>query len=70
MASYNSAMDLIGAARAAKAEIDQAQSKADVAAVFSRHYRAIGYKALGRILNGTRPEGAVERWAGKLNGGQ
>lgn len=58
--------ELIAAARAAKADLDAAASKAEVVAAFQKHMGQVGWKVLGRLLTGQAPEKAVERWAKRL----
>lgn len=63
--AFNTAQQLIQAARSAKADLDQAITKEEVIAVYKKHI-AIGYKSLGRLLVGQSAEESVKKWASRL----
>ena len=54
-------------ARNAKSDLDKANTKDEIVAVFKKHVSAVGYKSLGKMLTGQSPEDAVKKWAESLH---
>ena len=68
MANQQNPEELYAAARNAKADLDKAQTKEEIIAVFKKHVSAVGYKSLGKMFTGQSPEDAVKKWADSLQG--
>lgn len=67
---YLSKQELIHAARLAAQDIDNANTRQELVAVFKKHIPALGYKTLAKLLVGQDPEAAVKKWAEKIDEGE
>ena len=67
MATYQNQEELFVSSRNAKADLDKANTKEEIIAVFKKHVTTVGYKSLGKLLIGQSPEEAVKKWANKLD---
>lgn len=66
MANMN-AEELLAEAIKAKAELDAAKTKDEVATVFDGFKGTLGYKVTVRLLLGSSPEEATAKWRAKLS---
>ena len=66
MERINSAEELLATAEQAKAELDEATTKNEVAAVFEHFASSLGYKVVARMLLGSDATMATSRWRAKL----
>lgn len=62
---FNTEEEKLEYVRRIKQELDMADSKHEIAALWKRHYLIIGHKILGRLLIGKSPEEAIARRKGK-----
>ena len=69
MPKYKKPEELYEAARLAKEDLDKAQTREQIIGVYKKHFLAVGYKSLGKMLVGQSSEDAVKKWASRLGAG-